>query len=72
MFDVPSDGDGAAHSDHDYLHRAGLSEGQVKKIAHSNWMNDVCEILIMVYNDHNYGKNYEELLEIAVALDTNL
>ena len=70
MFDVPSDGDGAAHSDHDYLHRAGLSEGQVKKIAHNNWMNDVCEILITVYNDHNYGKNYEELLEIAVALDT--
>ena len=71
MFDVPSEGDGAVHSDHDYLHRAGLSEGQAKKKEDNKWVNNICETLSMVYNDHNYGKNYEELRDISIALDIN-
>ena len=71
MFGVPSEGDGAVHSDHDYLHRAGLSEGQAKKKEDSKWVNNVCETLTMVYNDHNYGKNYEELRDISIALDVH-
>ena len=71
LFNVPSEGDGAGHSDHDYLHRAGLLEEKAKKNDHNKWVINLCETLSTLYNDHSYGKNHEELIEISIALDVN-
>jgi hypothetical protein len=62
MFGVP---DEDVHSDHDYLHRCGISEKNARKYGRNYWVDNLCDLCGTVNKDHNYGKSYEEALEIA-------
>ena len=49
------------HSDHDQMHRSGLSEKRARKIKRNDWVNTTCKDIATAFNDHNYGQKYEEL-----------
>ena len=57
--------DTEVHSDHDPLHRSGLSEKRARQKGRSTWVNDIGKFIATAFKDHNYGKKYEELREMA-------
>ena len=57
------------HSDHDPMHRSGLAEKRARKKTRNNWVNELGKIVATAFKDHNYGKKYEELRDMAELME---
>ena len=52
-------------SDHDYLHRCGISEKNAKNYGRNYWVDNMSNMCSKINNEHNFGKAYEEALDLA-------
>ena len=57
------------HSDHDQMHRCGLSEKRARKKPLNDWVNKAGKNIATSFNDHNFGKQYEVLKEQAELME---
>ena len=57
------------HSDHDQMHQCGLSEKREEKNPLNEWVNKASKNIATAFNDHDYGKQYEELKEQAELME---
>ena len=64
--------DSDVHNDHDAMHRTGLGEKRARKKGRNDWVNNLGKSLATAFKDHNYGKKYEELREIAELMGIEL
>ena len=58
-------------SDHDGLHHCGIADKGARNVDENNWVNELMATVSTAFNDHNYGKQYEELKEVCESLDIN-
>ena len=58
-------------SDHDGLHCCGIADKGARNVDENNWVNELMATVSTAFNDHNYGKQYEELKEVCESLDIN-
>ena len=52
-------------NDHDWLHKCGICEKNVRKKKENEWVTTSAQLCAACFNDFNYGKKYEQLKEIA-------
>ena len=56
-------------NDWDALHKSGVAEKHARKEDECNWVNEIVDVGATCFKDINFGKAYEEALEIAEAID---
>ena len=56
-------------NDWDALHKSGVAEKHARKEEENNWVNEIVAVGSTCFRDINFGKSYEEALEIAEAID---
>ena len=56
-------------NDHDFLHKCGICEKNVRKKKENEWATLSGKLCATCFNDFNYGKEYEELKQIADDMD---
>jgi hypothetical protein len=63
--------DDDVQSDWDALHKSGVAEKRARQEEENNWVNEVVSLGSTCFKDINFGKSYEEALEIAEAIDVD-
>ena len=58
-------------NDWDALHKSGVGEKKARKEEENNWVNEIVATGSTCFKDINFGKSYEEALEIAEAIDVD-
>ena len=61
--------DNDTQNDWDALHKSGVAEKHARKEEESNWVNELVDVGATCFIVINFGKAYEEALEIALAID---
>ena len=65
-FDVK---DEDVQNDHDWLHKCGICEKNVRNKKENEWATKSAQLCASSFKDFNWGKEYEELRQIAENLD---
>lgn len=56
-------------NDHDWLHKCGICEKNVRNKTENDWATKSAKLCATSFKDFNWGKEYEELRQIAEDLD---